>query len=337
MSTIADVARVAGVSISTVSYALSGKRPVAPETVQRVHQAIEELGYRPHAGARALASNRTHVLGLVAPLRPELGIAVVMQFVSALAVEARRRDHDLLLLTHAEGTAGLERITSSAMVDALIVMDVADDDARVPVLAQLRQPAVLIGLPEHHEGLSCVDLDFAQVMQLTVDHLDQLGHRRVVLVGPPAEVYRRGINYALRERSAFEHETRRRGMTGVAMPCDHRPAGIARCLDQIAETAPGTTAIVIHNEEAMPAVLEAFRARGRRIPEDLSVIVIGPRDRLESQQLPLTSIDIPISEISQLAVAMVMERLGDDDAEPCVRLAPGRLTVRGSTGPAPSG
>ena len=78
MSTIADVARVAGVSISTVSYALSGKRPVAPDTAKRVQDAIDQLGYRPHAGARALASNRTHVLGLVAPLRPEVGLPVIM-------------------------------------------------------------------------------------------------------------------------------------------------------------------------------------------------------------------------------------------------------------------
>ena len=335
MSTIADVARVAGVSISTVSYALSGKRPVAADTARRVQEAIDQLGYRPHAGARALASNRTHVLGLVAPLRPEVGLPVIMQFVSALALGARQRDHDLLLLTQAEGTAGLERVTSSAMVDALIVMDVGTHDERIPLITTLRQPTVLIGLPEHNEGLSCVDLDFAQVAQIAVEHLEQLGHRSVVLVGSPARIYRRGINYALRVRAAFEEETGKRGIHGVVVPCDHTPAGIAHCLEHIAEAAPDATAMIIHNEEAMPSLLEALRAQGRRIPEDLSVIAVCPPDRLESQPIPLTSIDIPITEISELAIAMVMQRL-DGTADPHVSLAPVALTVRASTSPAAS-
>lgn len=335
MSTIADVARAAGVSISTVSYALSGKRPVAPDTAKRVQDAIDRLNYRPHAGARALASNRTHVLGLVAPLRPEVGLPVIMQFVSALALGARQRDHDLLLLTQAEGTAGLERVTSSAMVDALLVMDVGTHDERIPLINQLRQPTVLIGLPEDHAGLSCVDLDFAQVVQIAVEHLEQLGHRSVVLVGSPARIYRRGINYALRVRDAFHSETGKRGMRGVVVPCDHTPAGVAQCLDQITAEAPDATAFIIHNEEAMPSVLEALRAQGRRIPEDLSVIAICPPDRLESQPIALTSIDIPVTEIAELAISMVMQRL-DGTADPHVRLAPSSLTVRASTGPAPS-
>jgi DNA-binding LacI/PurR family transcriptional regulator len=333
VSTIADVARVAGVSISTVSYALSGKRPVASETARRVQEAIDQLGYRPHAGARALASNRTHVLGLVAPLRPEVGLPVVMQFVSALALEARQRDHDLLLLTEAEGTAGLQRVTSTAMVDALIVMDLEARDERLPLISELSQPTVLIGLPEETEGLSCVDLDFAQAAELAVDHLEDLGHRTVVLVGSPARIYRRGINYALRLRAAFEHETARRGMRGVVVPCDHTSAGVAQCLDHIAQAAPDATAIIIHNELAMSALLEALRGQDRSIPDELSIIAICPPDALDSQSPPITSIDIPITAVCELAITMLMQRL-DGDPVSGVRLAPTTLTVRSSTGPA---
>ena len=71
MPTISDVARAAGVSMSTVSYVLSGRRPISAETQARVKAAIAELGYHPHAGARALASSRTSVLALVVPLRVE--------------------------------------------------------------------------------------------------------------------------------------------------------------------------------------------------------------------------------------------------------------------------
>ncbi len=161
MPTINDVARAAGVSMSTVSYVLSGRRPISAETQARVKAAIAELGYHPHAGARALASSRTSVLALVVPLRVDVNVPVIMQFVTAVVTAARTYNHDVLLLTKDEGTAGLERVAGATMVDALIVMDVERDDVRIPALGRLKQPSVLIGLPDDPAGIACVDLDFA--------------------------------------------------------------------------------------------------------------------------------------------------------------------------------
>ena len=149
VATIKDVARGAGVSVSTVSYVLTGKRSISPETATRVRQTMAELDYRPHAGARALANAKTNVLALVVPLRPEQYIPVVMEFVAAVATQARVHDQDVLLVTDAEGIDGLERVAASALVDALIVMDVTEEDPRVPALRRLRQPSVLIGLPRN--------------------------------------------------------------------------------------------------------------------------------------------------------------------------------------------
>src|SRR5659263_402463 len=128
-------------------------------TRQRVERSIRELGYRPHAGARALASRTTNVLALMAPLRVDVNVSVIMQFVMGVVTSARTFEHDVLLLTQ-DDAAGIERVADGSMVDALIMMDIEADDPRVPVLAGLRQPAVLIGLPNNAEGLSCVDLDF---------------------------------------------------------------------------------------------------------------------------------------------------------------------------------
>src|SRR5574337_223279 len=99
MATMNDVARAAGVSTSTVSYVLSGKRTISPDTRAQVLAAIEKLGYSPHAGARALASNRSNVLGLMVPLREDVNVSVVMQFVSAVVTTARTFEQDVLLLT----------------------------------------------------------------------------------------------------------------------------------------------------------------------------------------------------------------------------------------------
>lgn len=145
MVRITDVARHAGVSPSTVSYALSGKRPISEATRRRIHASIRELGYRPHAGARALASSRTRVLALVTPLREGGDGTATMRFAARVVTAARRHDHDVLLLTQEEGEEGLRRMADSAMVDGIIIVDAGPHNARLPLLRGLGRPCVLIG------------------------------------------------------------------------------------------------------------------------------------------------------------------------------------------------
>src|SRR3954467_8132034 len=112
-----DVARVAGVSQSTVSYVMSGKRPISARTRQRVLAAIEELTYEPNAGARALASQRTRVIGLVIPFGSGSDTANLLPFIETIAGAARANDHEVLLVTADEGSAGLRRIAGRSLCD----------------------------------------------------------------------------------------------------------------------------------------------------------------------------------------------------------------------------
>jgi DNA-binding LacI/PurR family transcriptional regulator len=267
MPTINDVARAAGVSPSTVSYVLSGRRPISAETRARVHAAIADLGFHPHAGARALASSKTNVLALVVPLRVDVNVPVIMQFATAVVTSARTHNHDVLLLTKDEGTAGLERVANSTMVDALIVMDVERDDLRIPALGKLKQPSVLIGLPTDPAGIACVDLDFAAAAGEALRHLAWHGHRRIALIGPSPAVYRRGTSYADRFLTGFTATSAELGLQTLAHPCEPGPEGVRECLADIDSALPGATALVVHNEEVLRLVLDELRAGGRRIPE----------------------------------------------------------------------
>ena len=105
MVTIADVAQAAGVSISTVSYVMSGKRAISQETRDRVEKAIDNLGFSPHAGARSLASRSTNVIGLQAPLRTGVDVHVVMQIVTGVVTQARKHGYDILLLASDDAKA----------------------------------------------------------------------------------------------------------------------------------------------------------------------------------------------------------------------------------------
>ena len=329
MATINDVARAAGVSPSTVSYVLSGRRPISAQTRARVQAAIAELGFLPHAGARALASSRTNVLALVVPLRVDVNVPVIMQFATAVVTAARLHNHDVLLLTKDEGTAGLERVAHSTMVDALIVMDVERDDVRIPALRTLKQPSVLIGLPEDPSGIACVDLDFEAAAAETLRHLAWHGHRRIALVGPSPEVYKRGTTYAERFLTGFLTTSAELGLETLAHPCEPGRAGVRACLADIDAHLPGATALVVHNEEALRTVLEELRAAGRRIPADITVVAVCPRDVALSMPLPLTSVDIPTHDVGALAVETAMRLLDGRSIEP-VRLLPPTIVERES-------
>lgn len=332
MVTIDDVARAAGVSTSTVSYALSGRRPISPATRERVTAAIAELGYHPHAGARALASSRSSVLALVAPLRSDVNVPVIMEFVTAVVTAAREHSYDVLLLTKDEGTAGLQRVAGGAMVDALIVMDVESDDSRVPALLGLRQPSVLIGLPAEPAGLSCVDLDFEATARACVEHLAAHGHRRIALVGPAPGVYRRGTSYANRFLAGFTDAMTALGAgvadRVVAEPCDPSRAGVRECLDRI---GTGVTGLVVHNEAALVPLLDLLRVDGRRVPDDVSVVAVCPRDAVPPLPVRLTTAEIPAHEIGTLAVAMAMRLLDSPvTTAPETRLLPPVIVARDS-------
>lgn len=331
MATIDDVARASGVSASTVSYVLSGKRPISAPTRLRVEHSIRKLGYRPHAGARALASNQTNVLALMAPLRAGVNVSVIMQFVAGVVTTARKFDFDVLLLTQ-DDAAGLERVADGSMVDALIMMDIEADDPRVPVLAGLRQPGVLIGLPRDSLGLSCVDLDFDAAGRTAVRHLAQLGHRQVALVGSPPAVIERHTSYAERMLRGFTEQTAELGLEGVYETCESSHAGAVAAVDRVLARMPGVTGLVVHNEVALPGVIATLRERGRSIPEDVSVVAVCPRDIALAQPLPLTSVDIPADAIGRVAVEMAMARVaGEQPTE--TRLLTAVLTERLSTAP----
>jgi DNA-binding LacI/PurR family transcriptional regulator len=332
MVKITDVARHAGVSPSTVSYALSGKRPISEETRRRIENSIRELGYRPHAGARALASSRSNVLALVVPLRAGIHVPVVMQFAASVVTTARRYDHDVLLLTQEEGEDGLRRVADTALVDALIVMDVQLHDPRVPLLRSLERPSVMIGFPLDAEGVTCIDLDFKAAGELCVERLAGLGHRVVALVGSPPEVYVRETAFAQRVVQGFTAAAVRNGLASSVHPCEAGPDAARRVAEQLLRDKPALTGVVVHNEAILKPLIDAFGELGLRIPEDLSVTAICPDDLAASVRVPVSSVALPSAEVGERAVELLMQKL-DGKAVPDATLLAPKLTERASTAP----
>jgi DNA-binding LacI/PurR family transcriptional regulator len=330
MATLADVARHAGVAASTVSYVLSGKRPVSQETRRRVHQSIELLGYHPHAGARALASSRSNIIALIVPLRSELYVPVMMEIAIGVTTTARRFGQDVLLLTNEEGREGIRRVAGSARADGVIVTDISLDDERVLTLRDVGIDAVLIGVPADPAGLDCVDLDFAEAGRLCVRHLAELGHREVAFIGESEAVYRRRLGFAERTLDGIKTSAASLGVSVVHRRCEGSYEAAAGVLARILEERPHTTGLIVQNEAVIPPLLSLLRASGRTVPEDVSIVALCP-DQLAEQTSPrLSSVTIPAQELGARAVELLNSRTSGE-----VVLLPPGLTVRGSSATAP--
>lgn len=343
MVTILDVARRAGVSQSTVSYVMSGKRPISDAVAERVRESIAELGYRPHASARALATNRSSVIGLVLPIRAETMHRVMMEFLMEVAARARDYEHDVLVVTEKEGPEALQR-AAWGLVDGLVVLDVQLLDSRLDLLRNLGLPSVLIGVPLDSDQLVCVDLDFAAAGELCVEHLADLGHRNVAFLGEPEEVYRKRYGYAEHTLEGVRGAALGRGVNVTALPCplltpsvDGPPsdngnaaaprrarlpeAGDVRAaLDELWSRRP--TALVVHNEAALVEARQWTRDTGIDVPGQLSVVAISPTDVAEQSWPGVTHVALPTIELCDLAVDLLMSQLGGQQVAGTTLLTP---------------
>ncbi|UFU07666.1 LacI family DNA-binding transcriptional regulator [Ruania halotolerans] len=343
MATIEDVAKRAGVAASTVSYVLSGKRSISAATRTKVQTAIAELGYHPHAGARALASARTNVLALMVPLpllpgtqtlRPDIDVNVLMQFVAGIAPRARALGYDVLLLTDDDPGAA-ERVWAGSTADAIITMSIQAEDPRVEALSRAQMPAILIGLPDDPHGLSCVDFDFENAGRLAIRHLAARGHRRIAMVGPPTTTFERRMSFTERMVRGLREQSGLAGVQFSIAPTAARRDSVAAALAPVLEGPDRATALVVHHEAALPSVLDVLRDRHWTVPQDISVIAVCPPSIAEQQAAPLSSIDVPAQAIGAAAVDMAVAALrGGATSE--TRLVRAELTERGSTGAPPA-
>ncbi|MDQ7802997.1 LacI family DNA-binding transcriptional regulator [Amycolatopsis sp. A133] len=313
--TITDVANAAGVSASTVSYVITGKRTISPATRRRVEETIRTLGYRRRGGSPA---SRAGVLAVAVPLHGERHLGLEMEFFSAAAGAARELGFDLLLITDDEGTAGLHRVTAAALADAVIVLDAGDDDPRVPVLLASGRPAVLIGAPGQHRGLASVTLDFTPAGRACLTHLADLGHRSVAHLGPSAKLPGHRLRYLRGFGEGFRAAAGERGVKAVSRPCAPTPEDVGHGLDELLAEG-GPTALVVHDETALPLVMAALEHRGRQVPGDVSVVAVCSDTVAGRQRIRPTAVVVPARELGELAVRRAVHQLdGGPIAEPGV-------------------
>lgn len=334
---IGEIARRAGVSRSTVSYALSGRRPVSDDTKRRIQAVIDELDYRPNAAARALKEGRTRTLGLVIPPATARLTDMQLGFVASVVEAAAHADLDVLLSpSGGDHDRSFERLVSGRRVDGAILMEIRMEDERVTRLRQAGLPFVTIGHTASPQGTCWIDLDYATLVARCVHHLADLGHRSIALVNRSVELVAAGYGPAHRAVTGFTEAVYQRGLTGFEVHCaDHAAAG-QECFEQLHEQHPDTTAIVTINEAALPGIQRGIERAGLSVPRDFSVTGVAARHWAEDFRPQLTAADVPTLEMGSRAVELLLERIATPQSPPRHLLLTPPVSLRASTGPAPA-
>ncbi|MCJ1687013.1 LacI family DNA-binding transcriptional regulator [Rathayibacter sp. VKM Ac-2927] len=311
MATMQDVARRAGVSIATVSFVVNASKPVSPETAERVREAMRELGYRPHALARALARRRSMMIAIVYPLVPSRPLNTATTFLAGAAEAAAESGYSIVLWPTVGGAEKLADLRADGLLDGVVLMQVTSDDERVAVLRDSGTPFALLGRTRDPSALDWVDIDFEGMVEEALERLTALGHRRVALVlGPEG-----GADFGpyARTRAAFERAAEARSLTAGLLRCEETPAGgraLARSLDP--ETA---TAVLVINGGAAVGFAHELRHRGVRVPEDLSIVLLASDPDVADLADPALDLLVaPGHALGRRGVEALLARLADPAA-----------------------
>ena len=332
---IGEIAKRAGVSRSTVSYALTGKRPVSEETKRRIQAVIDELGYRPNASARALKEGRTRTIGLVIPPAGRRLTDMQLGFVASVVDAAARADLDVLLSpSGGEHDRSFDRVVTGRRVDGVILMEIRLEDDRVTRLVQSGLPFVGIGRTRQPEDMSWVDIDYETLIAKCVHHLADLGHRHLALVNRNAELVAAGYGPGHRALAGFDRAVAERGLHGVQVCCGDDAQAGQTCLQQLLAGHPELSAVATINEAAVAGMYHALTEAGLTVPSDFSIAGVAAQHWAENLHPPLTAADVPADEMGARAVELLIQRIADPATPHRHLLLAPAISLRSTTGPA---
>jgi DNA-binding LacI/PurR family transcriptional regulator len=334
---LADVAALAGVSTATVSRVLNDKGTIAPETRQAVLAAMDTLGYeRPSAPARSA--------GLVGLVVPELSNPVFPAMAQAIERLLAQAGYTPLLCTQSPGSTTedeyIEMLAGRGVAGIVFVSGLhADTTAgreRYRRLQERGVPVVLVGGYAPEVDVPQVSTDDAEAVRLAVRHLVAQGHRRVGLaVGPDRFVPAR------RKRAAFLAALVEHGLAAdAAAAAVHAVNGLYTVEGGQAAAAEllaaGHTGLVCGSDLMALGAVRAARARGLRVPDDVSVVGYDDSPLMAFTDPPLTTVRQPVQTVCRAAVSALLTEVRGERAPRSELLVEPELVVRGSTGAAPT-
>ena len=333
MPGIKDVARLAGVSVSTVSYVFSGKRSISPKTAEKVRQAVEKLGYIPNASAQRLRGGHNRIIAISEPIRDEMNQTQYNAYFLETAKQAKDAGYDVLILTSEEAVIDIQRVTGSNLVEGVILLDLMHKDQRAALAHLYSKPCVAIGYPTEHQDCACIDLDFTKMGRMAARILYRLGHQTIAFLRGEEEDYQRGAGYMILFYEALLKETKALGITLIeSEQVDHHNFDADRFTHSIINGPAHPTALINQSgSDILNAVLDSMQNGGISIPDDCSVLSCGTLLEKELVHQPISEIPFTPDKLCTGAVSILRDAIENKrDIRGVVRLFKPNLVDRGS-------
>lgn len=328
---MADVARLAGVSSQTVSRVSNGQANVDEATRARVLEAMQALGYRPNGAARALKSGRFHTIGVIMTTLQTLGN---IRTLDAIATEAARADNSVLLMPISDPTlrgvsGAYQRLSAQAVDGAVIILEARFLD-RAEFALPPGIPVVVIDSGAG-PGYTVVDTDQALGARQATEHLLGLGHRQVWHVAGPETSFS-----AAHRAESWEATLRRAGIAPppllrgdwTALSGYRHGLALGRRED--------VTAIFTANDEMALGAMRALHELGRAVPAEVSIVGFDDMEVAASFWPPLTTIRQDFAAVGRLSIRKLLAKVADPAKSPDTTIVPTDLVVRKSTAPPPA-
>jgi DNA-binding LacI/PurR family transcriptional regulator len=336
VATLATVAAEAGVSRQTVSNALNSPDLLRPDTLARVQQAIDRLGYTPNRAARNLRTRASHLVGLrLDPVVEGTASGLMDRFLHSLVESCREAGLHVLLFAAEDVTDpldGYDELLGSAAVDAFVVTDTYRGNPQAGWLEERQVPFVAFGRPWEESTVAqrhpWVDVDGRAGVMLAVDHLADRGHERIAWVG-----WQKGSPIGEDRRSGWVDRMHERGLATSRLSArgeDTMEFG-RRAAHALLESE-NPSALVCASDTIAMGVLRAISERGRQArPGD--VAVVGFDDSYAAQVVPpgLTSVRQPLEEVAVQVVRLLEDRLAMRNSDELQVLLTPELQVRGTS------
>jgi LacI family transcriptional regulator len=330
MATIIDVAREAGVSVSTVSHVVNGTRHVNPQTMESVQSAIAHLGFVPNAVARSLARSTTNAVGIAISISTNYYFNDIVSAIERACAALGQ----MVFLCDTQNEPELElkvvRELVQRRVDGVIIAPSADPENRaIEFLMSAKMPFVLVDRLTSASA-DGVCLENAQAMETLVDHLVSHGHTRIGLIaGEP------GFRSTIERVEGYQSALKKHGIKPdeKLIHAGNATSEIARASAHKLLALPNRpTAVASGNNLATIGVLKAVRDAGLNVPDDLALIGFDDFEWADCFEPRLTVIAQPTELIGERAASLLSERIKFPDAPPrSIRLAP-TLVLRRSCG-----
>ena len=329
---IRDVARVADVSVATVSRILNNKPDVSEETRQKVINVINELGYARSVQWKQITSGRTRVVSLHYPYKLAISNQVSLHFITGVTTACEERGYSLHLITQSLDENSLLDLYRTNQSDGVILMEVRMDDWRVKLLRQHNLPFVMIGRCENNDGVNFVDFDFESAVTVAVDHLIDLGHQNIAFVSVIADPERNHYGPSVRALEGYEKVCVQYNIPQLYCEAKNGLENIKLATLNLIEEHPEITAIITIFDTAVAGVFSAIKSLGLSIPDDISFVGLADVQGTDLTSPSLTVLHFPASSMGYDAARIMIDGLEKSVKTNEQILVDPKLVIRSSTG-----